>query len=83
MSKKTWFALGLIAGICVLLGFFTLTRGHPWWDDFAGYLLQARSILTWRMGDFIRQNTFTIENSSFPPGPVAYPWGFPLLLAPA
>ena len=65
-----------------LLGFFTLTRGHPWWDDFAGYLLQAKSILTWTMGDYIRHNTFTIENSSYPPGPVAYPWGFPLLLAP-
>ena len=83
MRKKIWFALGLIVGIAVLLGFFTLTRGHPWWDDFAGYLLQARSILTWRMGDFIRQSTFTIDNSSYPPGPVAYPWGFPLFLAPA
>ena len=82
MSKKGWLYLGLIVLISVLLGFFTLTRGHPWWDDFAGYLLQARSILTWTMGDFIRQSSFTIDNSSFPPGPVAYPWGFPLLLAP-
>ena len=82
MKKKTWFLLGWILLVSIMLGFFTLTRGHPWWDDFAGYLLQAKSILTWTMGDFIRQSSFTIENSSYPPGPVAYPWGFPLLLAP-
>ena len=82
MKKSTWFLLGSIVFLSVGMGFFTLTRGHPWWDDFAGYLLQAGSILAWNMGDFIRQSTFTIENSSFPPGPIAYPWGFPLLLAP-
>jgi hypothetical protein len=82
MHKRALFLLGLIVLVSGGLGFFTLTRGHLWWDDFAGYLLQAKSILSWTMADFISHNTFTIQNSSYPPGPVAYPWGFPLLLAP-
>lgn len=82
MSKRALLILGVIVLCSVTPGFFMLTRGHPWWDDFAGYLLQTRSILAWNMGAFIRANTFTVETSSYPPGPVAYPWGFPLLLAP-
>jgi hypothetical protein len=83
MRKRTLFFLGLIVLVSGALSFLMLTRGHPWWDDFASYVMQAKSLLTWTMGDFVRHNTFTIQNSSFPPGPVAYPWGFPLLLAPA
>jgi hypothetical protein len=82
MSKRNLFSLALIALISSALSFFMLTRGHLWWDDFASYVMQAKSVLSWSMGDFVRHNTFTVENSSYPPGPVAYPWGFPLLLAP-
>ena len=82
MNKRTLLFLGTIVLLSGGLGFFSLTRGHPWWDDFASYLMQAKSILTWTMGDFIQHNSFTVLNSSYPPGPVAYPWGFPLILAP-
>jgi len=82
MSKRSLFVLGLIALSASTLSFFMLTRGHVWWDDFASYVMQAKSLLTWSMDDFVQHNTFTVENSSYPPGPVAYPWGFPLLLAP-
>lgn len=82
MNKRTLIFLGTIVLLSGWLGFFSLTRGHPWWDDFASYLMQAKSILTWTMGDFIQHNSFTVLNSSYPPGPVAYPWGFPLILAP-
>ena len=82
MSKRSLFILGLIVLASSTLSFFMLTRGHLWWDDFASYVMQAKSILSWTMDDFIRHNTFTVQNSSYPPGPVAYPWGFPLLLAP-
>jgi len=73
------FALILLS---CLLAFFLLTRGHPWWDDFAAYVMQAQAILSGDMQGFLIQNAFTVQNSSYPPGPVAYPWGFPLLLAP-
>lgn len=82
MRKRSLLLLGLIVLISSALSFFLLTRGHPWWDDFASYLMQAKSILSWSMDDFIRHNAFTVQNSSYPPGPVAYPWGFPLLLTP-
>ena len=82
MNRRHAWILALIVLAAGTLSFFMLTRGHPWWDDFASYLMQARAILSWSLDDFILHNTFTIQNSSVPPGPVAYPWGFPLLLAP-
>ena len=59
-----------------------LTEGHTWGDDFASYLMQARSIVDGSVDDFLDRNTFTIDNSLPGLGPVAYPWGYPLLLAP-
>lgn len=74
--------LVLLLLAAALLGTASLTRGHLWGDDFASYVMQAQSILDGSTSGFIQHNTFTIENSSFPPGPVAYPWGFPALLVP-
>lgn len=75
-----------LAGIVLLnlvIGASTLTRGHDWGDDFASYIMQAQSILNGNTGEFIERNTFTIFKSSFLIGPVAYPWGYPLILTPA
>ena len=66
-----------------MLGVSTLTRGHEWGDDFAAYLMQAQSVMDGTMDEFILRNTFTIFESSFQIGPVAYPWGYPLILIPA
>jgi hypothetical protein len=82
MKKQYIFFLALTVLTSVLLGFFCLTRGHNWWDDFASYIMQAQSILNGTMDDFIIHNTFTVETSSFPPGPAAYAWGYPLLIIP-
>lgn len=68
--------------LSALLSISLLTRGHVWWDDFASYIMQAQSLLNGSPRGFLELNAFTIRNSSFPPGPVAYPWGFPALLAP-
>jgi hypothetical protein len=74
--------LALIIGLSAVLAYSTLTFGHLWGDDFASYIMQAASITDGSMDEFIRRNAFTMENSSYPVGPVAYPWGYPLLLAP-
>jgi hypothetical protein len=60
----------------------SLTNGWDWGDDFAGYIMQAKSLTEAVPRSFIEANRFTIEQSSFPIGPIAYPWGFPMLLAP-
>jgi len=69
----------LLSGI---LTYLSLTVGHNWGGDFSSYLMQARSIVDGTMDEFVRSNTFTVENSSRDIGPTAYPWGFPTLLAP-
>jgi 4-amino-4-deoxy-L-arabinose transferase-like glycosyltransferase len=71
----------LILGL--LLGLAVLDRGHDWGDDFASYIMQAKSIWTGSTQEFVEHNRFTIEESSIIIGPVAYPWGYPLLLVPA
>ena len=60
----------------------TLTRGHEWGDDWASYVMQAQSILNGKTHEFVERNTFTIFKSSFQIGPVAYPWGYPIILIP-
>jgi 4-amino-4-deoxy-L-arabinose transferase-like glycosyltransferase len=67
----------------LLIGASTLTRGHEWGDDFAAYTMQAQSILNGNASEFIERNSFTIFESSFQIGPVAYPWGYPLVLIPS
>jgi hypothetical protein len=75
----------LIFGIVILaliLGSSRLTRGHEWGDDFASYIMQAKSILNGKTQEFVEHNAFTIFQSSSQIGPVAYPWGYPLILTP-
>ncbi len=79
MRNKLIFAIILISFIIAAC---SLTRGHPWGDDFASYIMQAESILRGTTQDFVEHNSFTIFESSFQIGPVAYPWGYPLILAP-
>jgi hypothetical protein len=60
----------------------TLTRGHEWGDDFASYIMQAESIWNGTTHEFVEHNSITIFESSNQIGPMAYPWGYPLILTP-
>jgi hypothetical protein len=71
----------LVALSCALL-VSGLTRGHAWGGDFSQYILQAISLVEGRPQAFVDANRFTMEQSSRAVGPIAYPWGVPLLLAP-
>ena len=82
MSKKTVAMLAFIILASALLGSSMLTRGHWWGDDFAAYIMQAKSILAGDMDEFVTANTFTVTQSSHQLGPAAYPWGYPLMLTP-
>lgn len=73
----------IIILIATIIGSSILTRGHIWGDDFASYVMQAQSILDQSTDEFVQHNSFTIFNSSSQIGPVAYPWGYPLILTPA
>jgi hypothetical protein len=79
-AVKAIFALLVCISGVLLLGH--LTQGHNWGGDFAAYISQAKSITEFSPGTFVELNRFTIEQSSRPRGPTAYPWGLPLLLAP-
>src|SRR5215475_14322235 len=72
----------LIVVISLVLGSATLTRGHDWGDDFAWYILQAKSLLAGTTEKFVAQSIFTNTQSTTHVGPVAYPWGYPIILMP-
>ena len=57
-------------------------NGHSQGDDFALYLRQARSLFDGDVGDVVADNRFSVVNSGPVFSPIAYPWGWPLLLAP-
>jgi hypothetical protein len=78
-TRALFLLIVVISGL-VLCG--NLTRGHDWGGDFAAYIMQAKSITEFAPRAFTEANRFTIEQSSLPLGPIAYPWGFPMLLAP-
>ena len=75
------FVVCLMAAAGLLL-FGTLTKSHGWGGDFAAYIMQARGVVDGTSRAFVDSNRFTVQQSSHIVGPVAYPWGFPVLLAP-
>jgi len=75
------FALPVSLILTVLLAVAFLNGYQNWGDDWAQYMLQAKAILNRDLHDCIEQNAFMTRESSRPPGPIAYPWGLPLLLA--
>jgi hypothetical protein len=77
------FVLLFLLCASLLLASASLTRGQIWGDDFASYIMQADSIINGTTSQFVESNAFTIFESSSQIGPVAYPWGYPLILAPA
>ena len=79
MSKKSIF---VIISASLIIGAATLTHGLEWGDDFASYIMQAKSISNGTTHEFVEHNSFTIFESSNQIGPVAYPWGYPLILTP-
>ncbi|MBN2115463.1 MAG: glycosyltransferase family 39 protein [Anaerolineales bacterium] len=74
--------LSIIILVSIIIGASTLTRGHQWGDDFAWYILQAKSIVTGTTDEFMEISDFTNYQSTLHLGPLAYPWGYPLILAP-
>ena len=74
--------LSIMILISLIVGASTLTRGHQWGDDFAWYIVQAKSILRGNTNEFMEQSAFTNGQSTTHLGPLAYPWGYPLILVP-
>src|SRR6266540_6246231 len=75
--------LFVILLVSLVIGACTLRRGHEWGDDFAWYNLQAQSILNGTTAEFMQTSAFTNNESTTYVGPLAYPWGYPLILTPA
>ena len=73
----------IILVISMLLGAGSLRRGHDWGDDFAWYILQAKSVVNGTVAEFVETSAFTNSESTTHVGPLAYPWGYPLILVPA
>lgn len=73
--------VALIMMLSNLLGYFSLTAGHVWNGDFPAYYMQAKSLVNGTIPEFIAHSTFTANHSAISPGPILYPWGYPLLLA--
>jgi hypothetical protein len=80
MRNKILFVIVLIS---LAIGASTLRRGHEWGDDWAWYVLQAQSILNGTTDEFMQTSAFTNSESTTYVGPLAYPWGYPLILTPA
>jgi len=73
------YALLVVAGLLIV---GTLNTGQDWGGDFSSYIMQAESLVEGSPTDFVEVNQFAIEHSTRHIAPVAYPWGYPAMLAP-
>ncbi len=65
----------------VFLNILTLDYSHDWGGDFAGYVGQANALVNDNVEKFIKDSEFRcMFSESKVIGPVAYPWGYPLIL---
>ena len=65
-----------------LICWYSIDNGHDWGGDFSQYISQAISLWQGNLVECINLNRFTVEQSSDTVGPVAYPWGAPVMLTP-
>jgi hypothetical protein len=71
--------VAVIVGAATIWQLATVRPGHPWGDDFAMYIMEARNIATFHS----YTDTGFIYNPARPTyAPRAYPPGYPLVLAP-
>ena len=75
-------ALAILIITYAISSYSQLNDGHGWGGDFASYIMQAESLLSGTVDNFIQHNTFTITQSDIDFAPIAYPWGYPLLITP-
>ena len=75
--------LFIVLIICFFLQLLHYHEGQNWnaANDYAGYLMQAISIAEGKINEFVAFNESIVSQSSFPIAPVAYPWGFPIILS--
>ena len=78
---NTGVVFALMVCVSAIMISLHLHKGHFWGDDFAAYIMQAQSVAEGTPEDFLEENQFTIYQSSFQMGPVAYPWGLPTIQA--
>jgi hypothetical protein len=74
-----------LAGLVAVAGALAIAlhrNGHSLGDDYALYLRQARSLFDGDPAQVVSDNRFTVLNSKGRISPYAYPWGWPLVLAP-
>jgi hypothetical protein len=79
-SRKDWMICFLIAFLGMAIASQSITPGHKWGDDYAGYLLQAIAIENCDMEGELNLNRSLLLETPYQIGPYAYPWGFPTLL---
>ncbi len=75
-------ALAAVVAFGAVAAILLHRNGHNQGDDFALYLRQARSLFDGDVSQVVADNRFAVLNSGGAFSPIAYPWGFPLLLAP-
>jgi hypothetical protein len=75
-------SLVALAGALFWLARSVQETGHGWGDDFALYINQARGLTDGTADVVVADNNFALANSAYRFGPIAYPWGFPAMLAP-
>lgn len=85
VQPHTMVAYGVLAVLLVVVARNCRTLqepGHDWGDDFALYTRQAQSLVEGNPSQIVAETRFSVQESGWAFSPNAYPWGWPILLAP-
>ncbi len=83
-GREGRWTLPALVALTILVHATSFQEGHNWGGDFAFYIHQAKALVDGTTGELNALAIFRVENSTSQEmvGPLYYPWGFPLLLAP-
>ena len=81
MTKRNFLIFSTLILLSTALAFFGISRAQNW-NDYSGYLLQAHGILQGSPQWAVDLVSWGSSHSGIPESPNAYPWAYPLLIAP-
>lgn len=87
LGRRDILTAALVLVITLILGLGILDKGHPWGDDFAGYILHAQALVDGDIEEMMLRNAVLHPSPrSFDEGvvddsPLCYVWGLPMVLS--
>lgn len=86
-GKRDMLTAAVLLVLTLVLGLGILDKGHPWGDDFAGYMLHAKALVEGDVEEMRMRNAVlhpsprSFDEGVIDESPLCYVWGLPMVLS--